>query len=169
VALILCDKGHCPHRPEHSAGYLLRLEQSDGNERDRRWRRAPAAQGAPPPAARCPDAPRTCGTGAPGPAHGLVARSRAPPNIARKLPHPTCAVNTCATMPRARGYRMRPAHWAADSIRSNDGHCALSKRYTQRPIARFRRRAIPDESTPDCDMPDRANSCHRPEWRLPAK
>jgi hypothetical protein len=38
VALIVCDKGLCPRRPERSAGFwhgLLRLEQSDGNERDR--------------------------------------------------------------------------------------------------------------------------------------
>jgi hypothetical protein len=36
----------------------------------------------------------------PEPAHGLVASSRPPPNIARKPPHHARAANACAPMPR---------------------------------------------------------------------
>jgi hypothetical protein len=52
---------------------------------------------------RCGSASEEWRSRKPEPVHGLVARSRTPPNIARNPPHHGRAANACAPMPQARG------------------------------------------------------------------
>ena len=53
----------------------------------------------------------------------LVARSRAPPNIARKPPHHAAPRNSCAPMPRATGFGYQTAPDAPAPSYTHDSWC----------------------------------------------